>query len=99
MVGWGGTHGAITSAVDEARAAGHDVASLHLRHLNPFAPNLGDVLRRFERVLVAELNTGQLSRLLRAEFLVPAESLNKVQGQPFKIADVRGAIERLLGAA
>jgi 2-oxoglutarate ferredoxin oxidoreductase subunit alpha len=99
VVGWGGTHGAITSAVDEARAAGHDVASVHLRQLNPFAPNLGDVLRRFERVLVAELNTGQLSRLLRAEFLVPAESLNKVQGQPFKIAEVRAGIERLLGVA
>ena len=99
VVGWGGTHGAITSAVDEARAAGHDVASVHLRQLNPFAPNLGDVLRRFERVLVAELNTGQLSRLLRAEFLIPAESLNKVQGQPFKIADVRAGIERLLGVA
>jgi len=99
VVGWGGTHGAITSAIDEARAAGHDVASVHLRHLNPFAPNLGDLLRRFERVLVAELNTGQLSRLLRAEFLIPTESLNKVQGQPFKIADVRGAIERLLGVA
>jgi 2-oxoglutarate ferredoxin oxidoreductase subunit alpha len=99
VVGWGGTHGAITSAVDEARAAGHDVASAHLRSLNPFPVNLGDVLRRFERVLVAELNTGQLSRLLRAEYLVPAESLNKVQGQPFKVAEVRAAIDRLLGVA
>jgi len=99
VVGWGSTHGAITSAVDEARAAGHDVASVHLRHLNPFAPNLGEVLRRFEHVLVAELNMGQLSRLLRAEFLLPVESLNKVQGQPFKIADVRAGIERILGVA
>ena len=97
VVGWGGTYGAITSAVDEARAKGHDVASVHLRHLNPFAPNLGELLRRFERVLVAELNTGQLVRLLRAEFLVPAECLSKVQGQPFKVSDVRVAIERLLG--
>jgi len=97
VVGWGGTYGAITTAVDEARARGHDVASVHLRHLNPFAPNLGDVLRRFERVLVAELNSGQLVRLLRAEFLVPAESLSKVQGQPFKVSDVRAAIVRLLG--
>ena len=79
--------------------AGHDVASVHLRHLNPFAANLGDVMRRFEKVLVAELNIGQLSRLLRAEYLVPAESLHKVQGQPFKVAEVRAAIERLLGVA
>jgi 2-oxoglutarate ferredoxin oxidoreductase subunit alpha len=98
VVGWGGTHGAITSAVDDARAAGHDVASVHLRHLNPLPSNLGDVLRRFERVLVAELNQGQLARILRAEYLVDAQSLTKVQGQPFKVAEVRSSIERLLGA-
>jgi 2-oxoglutarate ferredoxin oxidoreductase subunit alpha len=99
IVGWGGTHGAITSAVDEARAAGHDVASVHLRHLNPLPPNLGDVLRRFERVMVAEINTGQLSRILRAEYLVDAQSLTKVQGQPFKVSEVRSGIDRLLGVA
>jgi 2-oxoglutarate/2-oxoacid ferredoxin oxidoreductase subunit alpha len=99
IVGWGGTHGAITSAVDEARAAGHDVASIHLRHLNPLPPNLGDVLRRFERVLVAELNVGQLSRILRAEYLVDAQSLTKVQGQPFKVSELRSGIDRLLGVA
>jgi 2-oxoglutarate ferredoxin oxidoreductase subunit alpha len=99
VVGWGGTYGAITSAVDEARAAGHDVASVHLRHLNPLPANLGEVLRRFERVLVAELNTGQLARILRAEYLVDAQSLTKVQGQPFKVAELRAGIARLLGAA
>jgi 2-oxoglutarate ferredoxin oxidoreductase subunit alpha len=97
VVGWGGTYGAITSAVNEARAAGLDVSSIHLRHLNPFPANLGDVLRRFEKVLVAELNSGQLWRLLRAEFVVPAERLAKVEGQPFKVREVRAAIERLLG--
>jgi 2-oxoglutarate/2-oxoacid ferredoxin oxidoreductase subunit alpha len=97
VVGWGGTYGAITSAVNEARAAGRDVSSIHLRHLNPFPTNLGDVLRRFEKVLVAELNAGQLWRLLRAEFVVPAEKLAKVEGQPFKVGEVRAAIERLLG--
>ena len=97
VVGWGGTYGAITSAVNEARAAGRDVSSIHLRHLNPFPTNLGEVLRRFEKVLVAELNAGQLWRLLRAEFVVPAEKLAKVQGQPFKVGEVRAAIERLLG--
>jgi 2-oxoglutarate ferredoxin oxidoreductase subunit alpha len=95
VVGWGGTFGAIASAVDEARARGHRVSRLHLRHLNPFPPNLGDVLRGFQRVLVPELNTGQLSRLLRAEFLVPAESLSKVQGQPFKVSEVLEKIEEL----
>ena len=98
VVGWGGTYGAITSAVDEARDEGLDVSSIHLRHLNPFPPNLGDVLRRFERVLVPELNTGQLVRLLRAEFLIPAESLSKVQGQPFRVAEIRARIEKMLEA-
>jgi len=97
VVGWGGTYGAITSAVNEARAAGRDVSSIHLRHLNPFPANLGDVLRRFEKVLVAELNSGQLWRLIRAEYVVPAEKLAKVEGQPFKVREVRAAIERLLG--
>ena len=97
VVGWGGTYGAITSAVNEARAAGRDVSSIHLRHLNPFPTNLGDVLRRFEKVLVCELNSGQLWRLLRAEYVVPAEKLAKVEGQPFKVGEVRAAIERLLG--
>jgi 2-oxoglutarate/2-oxoacid ferredoxin oxidoreductase subunit alpha len=97
VVGWGGTYGAITSAVSEARAAGRDVSSIHLRHLNPFPANLGDVLRRFEKVLVCELNSGQLWRLLRAEFVVPAEKLAKVEGQPFKVKEVLAAIERLLG--
>jgi 2-oxoglutarate ferredoxin oxidoreductase subunit alpha len=99
VVGWGGTYGAITSAVNEARAVGRDVSSLHLRHLNPFPSNLGDVLRRFEKVLVAELNSGQLWRLLRAEFVVPAEKLAKVEGQPFKVGELRAAIEKLLGGS
>jgi 2-oxoglutarate/2-oxoacid ferredoxin oxidoreductase subunit alpha len=97
VVGWGGTFGAISSAVNEARAAGRDVSSIHLRHLNPFPANLGDVLRRFEKVLVAELNSGQLWRMLRAEFVVPAEKLAKVEGQPFKVGEIRAEIERLLG--
>jgi 2-oxoglutarate ferredoxin oxidoreductase subunit alpha len=97
VVGWGGTYGAITSAVNEARAAGRDVSSIHLRHLNPFPANLGDVLGRFEKVLVAELNSGQLWRMLRAEFVVPAHKLAKVEGQPFKVGEIRAAIERLLG--
>ena len=97
VVGWGGTFGAIATAVDDARAAGHDVASVHLRHLNPLPPNLGEVLHDFERVLVAELNTGQLWRILRSEYLIDAQSLTKVQGQPFRVSELRSGIERMLG--
>lgn len=96
VVGWGGTHGAIATAVDETRADGGEVAHLHLRHLNPLPSDLGDVLGRFERVLVPELNTGQLVRVLRDRYLVDAQSLSKVQGQPFRIAELRSAIARLL---
>ena len=96
VVGWGGTFGAISSAVNDARADGLDVSSIHLRHLNPFPSNLGEVLGRFRRVLVAELNSGQLWRLLRAEFLVPAQVLSKVEGQPFKVAEIRTRIDEML---
>jgi len=96
VVGWGGTYGAITSAVEEARADGLDVSAIHLRHLNPFPANLGEVLKSFEHVLVAELNSGQLWRLLRAEFLVDAQALTKVEGLPFKVSEIRGAIDSIL---
>lgn len=98
LVGWGGTYGAISTAVNEARKVGLDVSSIHLRHLNPFPSDLGDVLARFRQVLVPELNTGQLSRVLRAEYLVPAESLSKVQGQPFKVNEIRARIQQMLDA-
>jgi 2-oxoglutarate ferredoxin oxidoreductase subunit alpha len=96
VIGWGSTHGAITTAVDECRAAGLDVASIHLRHLNPLPANLGDVLSRFRRFLVPELNLGHLALLLRGRFLVDAKPLSKVQGQPFKVGEIRGAIEAML---
>jgi 2-oxoglutarate ferredoxin oxidoreductase subunit alpha len=96
VVGWGSTYGAIASAVDAARERGHTVSQVHLRHLNPFPSNLGEVLGSFEKILVPELNRGQLSRLLRAEYLVPAELLSKVQGQPFKIAEIVARIEEML---
>ncbi len=97
VVGWGGTYGSITAAVNEARADGRDVAHLHLRHLNPFPSDLGDVLARYRKVLVCELNSGQLWRMLRAEYLVPAEKLTKVVGQPFKVAEIRARIEEFVG--
>ena len=97
VVGWGGTHGAITSAVEEARNDGLPVSAVHLRHLNPLPSNLGDVLAGFEKVLVAELNLGQLTRMLRDRYLVPAELLSKVEGQPFKVSEIRARIEHELG--
>ena len=93
---WGGTRGAITAAVEASRAAGHAVSHVHLRHLNPFPRDLGDVLARFERVLVPELNEGQLALLLRGRYLVPAESVIKQQGQPFKVRELEEAIQRAL---
>ena len=92
VVGWGSTYGAIQQAVREAREDGIDVSHIHLRYLNPFPANLGDLLKRFDRVLVPEMNSGQLVQLLRASYLVPAEGLNKVEGKPFKVAEIVQAI-------
>src|SRR5205823_1896206 len=79
-------------AVQRTRARGKKVAQAHLVHLNPFPPNLGEVLRRYPKVLIPELNLGQLSKLVRADFLVDARSLTKVQAQPFKAAEIEQAI-------
>ena len=73
------------------------VAHAHLRHLNPFPSNLGEVLNRYTQVLVPEMNLGQLSRILRAEYLVDAQSLCKMQGVPFRVGEIEGAITALLG--
>ncbi|UCF69316.1 MAG: 2-oxoacid:acceptor oxidoreductase subunit alpha [Acidobacteriota bacterium] len=97
VVGWGGTYGAITQAVREARAEGLAVASLHLRYLHPLPRGLHDLLRRFARVLVAELNTGQLRRWLQSEFAIELEGLNKVQGLPFRVGEIRERIAAILG--
>jgi 2-oxoglutarate/2-oxoacid ferredoxin oxidoreductase subunit alpha len=96
VLGWGSTHGCITSAVEKAQAKGASVASAHLRYLNPFPRNLGEVLRRYEKVLVPELNLGQLRFMIRGHFLVDAAGLNKVQGKPFKISEILGKIEEML---
>lgn len=96
VVGWGGTYGAITAAVEECRSRHLPVSSIHLRYLNPFPKNLGDILGRFEKVLVPELNLGQLALLLRAKFLVPAMSFSKVKGKPFKISEIIDKIEETL---
>jgi len=96
VLGWGSTYGAIGAAVRRVRARSKKVAQAHLVHLNPFPPNLGDVLARYRRVLVPELNLGQLARLVRAEYLVDAKTLSKVQAQPFKAAEIEHAILELI---
>jgi 2-oxoglutarate ferredoxin oxidoreductase subunit alpha len=93
VLGWGSTQGAIRAGVRLARADGHSVACAHLRHLNPWPHNVGDVLRSFDRVLVPEMNTGQLSMLLRAAFLVDVEAYTKVQGLPLTAAEIHHLIE------
>jgi 2-oxoglutarate ferredoxin oxidoreductase subunit alpha len=84
VIGWGSTYGPITAAVRRLRAAGTPIAQAHLRHLNPFPRNLGEVLKRFEKVVVPEMNLGQLATLIRAKYLVDAQSYNQVNGMPFK---------------
>lgn len=96
VVGWGSTYGAITSAVERLQARGASVSSVHLRYLNPFPKNLGEVLRQFHKVLVPELNSGQLALLLRARYVIDAISYSKVQGKPFKIAEIVQKIEEVL---
>jgi len=92
VVGWGSTFGPIHQAVRQARAAGMAVSHIHIRYLAPFPRNLGDLLRRFDRILVPEMNNGQLVTLLRAAYLVPAEGLNQVSGKPFKVSTIEAAI-------
>jgi 2-oxoglutarate ferredoxin oxidoreductase subunit alpha len=93
VLGWGSSEGPIRAGVRRARLAGHKVASAHLRHLNPLPANTGEVLRSFDRVLVPELNTGQLAQVLRGRFLVDVESFCKVQGQPLFSAEIEKEIE------
>ena len=95
VVGWGSTWGAITSAAGRLRSSGTKVAHVHLRHLHPFAPNLGEILARFDQVVVPEMNLGQLTKLLRAEFLVDAKVISKVSGQPFTAAELVSAIKEV----
>ena len=92
VLGWGSTWGAISAGMATARAEGHKVARVHLTHLHPLPSDLGDVLRRFERVLVPEMNLGQLTRVIRAEYLVDAQCIQKVQGQPFTAGELTGHI-------
>ena len=92
VVGWGSTFGPITQAVRRARKRGLDVSHIHIRHIWPLPANLGELLKSYDQVLVPEMNTGQLKTLLRDQYLIDARSLNKVSGQPFRIAEIEDAI-------
>jgi 2-oxoglutarate/2-oxoacid ferredoxin oxidoreductase subunit alpha len=96
VLGWGGTYGPIAAAVRRVREEGGKVAHAHLHYLNPFPRNTDDVLRRYDKVLVPEMNLGQLVRLLRAEFLVDAVGYNRVRGVPFRSSELAQAIKALL---
>ncbi len=97
IVGWGSTFGPIHQAVRRARRAGRDVSHIHIRHIWPMPANLGALLKGYEQILVPEMNTGQLKTVLRDQFLVDAKPLNKVSGQPFRIAEIEAAIDAALG--
>ena len=92
VIGWGSTYGPISRAAGSLTERGYDVAHIHLRHLCPMPRNLGDLLRRYRHILVPEMNNGQLVHLLRGRYLVPAEGLYKVSGQPFMIEEIEKAV-------
>jgi 2-oxoglutarate ferredoxin oxidoreductase subunit alpha len=97
VLSWGSTYGAVVSAIDKLREEGKSVSHAHLRYLNPLPKNIGDILQRFDTVLIPELNMGQLRMLIRARFLVDAVGLSKVQGVPFKVSEIIQKCEELLG--
>lgn len=96
VLSWGGTYGSCTTAVQAVQAKGGSVAHAHLRHLNPFPGNLGELLKRYEKVLIPELNLGQLRLLIRGQFLVDAVGYNKVQGKPFTVSELVHKMEAML---
>jgi 2-oxoglutarate ferredoxin oxidoreductase subunit alpha len=96
VVGWGSTFGPIHQAVRRVRRQGHDVAHIHIRNIWPLPENLGDFLKAYDHILVPEMNTGQLKTVLRDQYLVDAKPLNKISGQPFRIAEIEAAIEGML---
>jgi len=98
VLGWGSTYGPIGAAVRQVREDGGRVAQAHLRHLNPLPANTGDVVRRYSRVLIPEMNLGQLALLIRAKFLVDAISFTRVRGLPFKSDELTDAIRDVLEA-
>jgi 2-oxoglutarate ferredoxin oxidoreductase subunit alpha len=96
VVGWGSTYGAIRTAVQRHRSKGNSVSHLHLRYINPMQKNVGEILSRFKTILVPELNLGQLIKILRSNYLVPAIGLNKIMGLPFQAEEIETKIDELL---
>lgn len=96
VLGWGSTYGAIKTAVREAIAEGYDVAHAHLRYINPFPKNLGELLKGYDKVLIPEMNSGQLLQLIRAKYLIDATGFSKVQGMPFTTTEMKAKIVELL---
>ncbi len=96
VIGWGGSYGAITAAVNNLRREGLPVASIHLRHVNPLPLDLADIMKRYDHVLLPELNLGQLAMVIRSRYLVDVESLSKVMGQPFKVSEIEERIKTML---
>ncbi len=96
VIGWGGTYGAILEAVERLRAQGKSIAHVHLRYLSPLPADLKNIIPRFEKVLVPELNMGQLVKIIRAEYLVDAKGINKIQGQPFRVSELMEKMQEFL---
>jgi 2-oxoglutarate/2-oxoacid ferredoxin oxidoreductase subunit alpha len=96
VLGWGSTYGPITAAVRRLRTAGEHIAQAHLRHLNPFPRNLGEVLGRYDKVVIPEMNLGQLATLVRAKYLVDAHSYHQVNGMPFKAEQLATALKETI---
>ncbi len=99
VLGWGGTYGAIKEAVIKARSKGYKVSQAHLKYLNPFPANTEKVLKSFKKVLIPEINLGQLAKLIRSEYLIPVEQFNVVRGLPFRVSDIENKIIELLGGS
>ena len=97
VVGWGSTYGSIKTAVANAREGGHSVSHVHIKYLNPFPKNLGEILYKFKNILVPEINNGQLVKLLRAKYLVPAVGYNVIKGLPLRSEDIEKKIESFFG--
>jgi 2-oxoglutarate ferredoxin oxidoreductase subunit alpha len=98
VLGWGSTYGPIVAAVRRVRKTGRRVAYTHLRHLNPFPANLGEILHRYDRVIVPEMNLGQLALLLRAKYLVDVQSYSRVRGLPISLSELAQNLEAEIDA-
>ena len=96
VLGWGSTYGSIKVAVKEAIAEGYDVSHAHVKYLNPFPKNLGEMLMNFENVLIPEINNGQLVKIIRDRFFVDAQALNKIKGLPFTSAEIKNKIAEII---